>query len=37
VGRRDISFDQTLPIPIARAALTARVAQDVPASWQSPP
>ncbi len=34
VGRRDISFDQTLPIPIARAALTARVAQGVPASWQ---
>ena len=34
VGRRDISFDQALPVPIARAALASPVAVGVPASWQ---
>lgn len=34
VGRRDISFDLSMPIPIARAARGAQAAQAVPASWQ---
>lgn len=33
VGRRDISFDLSLPVPIARAARGSLVALGVPASW----
>jgi D-serine dehydratase len=33
-GRRDLSFDIEMPIPIARAARGTRVAQPVPASWK---
>ena len=33
VGRRDISFDLSLPVPIARAARASRTPQAVPASW----
>ncbi|KAF1023907.1 MAG: D-threonine aldolase [Paracidovorax wautersii] len=34
VGRRDLSFDITLPMPIARAARGALQPQAVPASWK---
>lgn len=34
VGRRDISFDLSMPMPIARAGRGARQTQAVPASWQ---
>ncbi|MGJ7490289.1 alanine racemase [Variovorax sp. ZT4R33] len=34
VGKRDISFDLSMPTPIARAALGARATSPVPASWQ---
>jgi len=33
-GRRDLSFDIEMPIPIARAARGARATQPVPASWK---
>jgi D-serine dehydratase len=33
-GRRDLSFDIEMPIPIARAARGLRVPQPVPASWK---
>jgi D-serine dehydratase len=33
-GRRDLSFDIEMPIPIARAARGLRVAQPVPPSWK---
>ncbi len=33
-GRRDLSFDIEMPIPIARAARDARLPQPVPASWK---
>jgi D-serine dehydratase len=33
-GRRDLSFDIEMPIPIARAARGTRVAQPVPPSWK---
>ena len=33
VGRRDISFDLSLPLPIARAARGSLAPQGVPASW----
>lgn len=33
VGRRDISFDLSLPVPIARAARGTLTPQAVPASW----
>ncbi|TAN12304.1 MAG: amino acid deaminase [Burkholderiaceae bacterium] len=33
-GRRDISYDQDMPIPIARAALGERAARPVPRSWR---
>jgi D-serine dehydratase len=33
-GRRDLSFDIEMPIPIARAAHGARATQGVPASWK---
>jgi D-serine dehydratase len=33
VGRRDISFDLSLPVPIARAARGSLAPQGVPASW----
>ncbi|WP_295545456.1 amino acid deaminase [uncultured Pseudacidovorax sp.] len=34
VGRRDISFDLSLPVPIARAVRGAAAPQAVPVSWQ---
>lgn len=34
VGRRDLSFDIELPIPIARAARGAMTTRSVPASWK---
>ena len=34
VGRRDLSFDIELPIPIARAARGARAPAAIPASWK---
>jgi len=34
VGRRDLSFDIELPIPIARAARGARTPSGSPASWR---
>jgi D-serine dehydratase len=34
VGKRDISFDLSMPVPIARAARGARVAEAVPAGWK---
>jgi D-serine dehydratase len=34
VGKRDISFDLSLPVPIARAARGALTPQDVPAGWK---
>ena len=34
VGKRDISFDLDLPVPIARAARGVLTASDVPASWK---
>ena len=34
VGKRDISFDLELPVPIARAARGALAPGDVPASWR---
>jgi len=33
-GRRDLSFDIEMPIPIARAARGVRVPQPVPPSWK---
>jgi D-serine dehydratase len=33
-GRRDVSFDIEMPIPIARAARGTRVARPVPPSWK---
>ena len=33
-GKRDLSFDMTMPIPQFRAARGARVASPVPASWR---
>jgi D-serine dehydratase len=33
-GRRDLSFDIEMPIPIARAARGTRQAQPVPPSWK---
>lgn len=33
-GRRDLSFDIEMPLPMARAARGVRVAQPVPASWK---
>ncbi len=33
-GKRDVSYDLSLPVPIARAAADARVPADVPASWK---
>jgi len=33
-GRRDLSFDIEMPIPIARAARGVRAARAVPASWK---
>lgn len=33
MGKRDVSFDLALPVPIARAARGALVASAVPASW----
>jgi len=34
VGRRDLSFDIEMPVPIARAARAAMVTRSVPASWK---
>jgi D-serine dehydratase len=34
VGKRDISFDLSMPVPIARAARGALEAQAVPAGWK---
>jgi D-serine dehydratase len=34
VGRRDVSFDIDLPVPIARAARGASTPSAVPASWK---
>ena len=34
VGRRDISYDLEMPIPIKRAARGAKMPSDVPASWK---
>jgi D-serine dehydratase len=34
VGRRDISYDLEMPIPIKRAARGAKMPSGVPASWQ---
>jgi D-serine dehydratase len=34
VGKRDISFDLEMPLPIARAARGALTASDVPPSWK---
>lgn len=34
VGKRDISYDLDLPVPIARAARAALKAESVPASWK---
>ncbi|QHI98482.1 amino acid deaminase [Xylophilus rhododendri] len=34
VGKRDISFDLSLPMPIARAAADERTASPVPAGWK---
>lgn len=34
VGKRDISFDLAMPVPIARAAHGSRVPQGVPAGWK---
>ena len=34
VGKRDISFDLELPVPIARAARGSRSSSDVPTSWK---
>jgi len=34
VGRRDLSFDIELPVPIARAARGAQVPSAIPASWK---
>ncbi|MGJ7529320.1 amino acid deaminase [Variovorax sp. GB1P17] len=34
VGKRDISFDLSMPVPIARAARGALQAQAVPAGWK---
>lgn len=34
VGKRDVSYDLDLPVPIARAARGALVPAGVPASWQ---
>ena len=34
VGKRDISFDLTLPVPIARAARGSLVPEGVPADWK---
>ena len=33
MGKRDISFDLSMPVPIARAALGASATSAVPASW----
>ncbi|MGF6528603.1 alanine racemase [Variovorax sp. PvP013] len=34
MGKRDVSFDLSMPVPIARAALGARRTSAVPASWE---
>ncbi|GAA4332526.1 amino acid deaminase [Variovorax defluvii] len=34
VGKRDISFDLAMPVPIARAAAGSRVPQAVPPGWK---
>jgi D-serine dehydratase len=34
VGKRDISFDLSMPVPIARAAAGSLVPQGVPADWK---
>ncbi|VTU35772.1 amino acid deaminase [Variovorax sp. PBL-E5] len=34
MGKRDVSFDLSMPVPIARAARGARAASVVPASWE---
>jgi D-serine dehydratase len=34
MGKRDVSFDLSMPVPIARAALGARETSAVPASWE---
>ena len=34
MGKRDISFDLSMPIPIARAAASARRPSEVPGSWE---
>jgi D-serine dehydratase len=34
MGKRDVSFDLSMPTPIARAARGARAASAVPASWE---
>jgi D-serine dehydratase len=34
VGKRDISFDLEMPLPVARAARGALTASDVPPSWK---